>query len=52
MRELLSTSQSEEDSSVLAILNNPQNSTSVTKFAGPSITSIIFQQGCQEEKEE
>ena len=35
--------QFDYESDVLAILKNPQQSTSVTKFAGPYITSIVLQ---------
>ncbi|CAN5170012.1 hypothetical protein BH09PAT2_BH09PAT2_07110 [soil metagenome] len=37
------TTQNQYDSEVMAILKSPQTSTSVTKFAGPYIGSLIQQ---------
>ena len=52
MKETFEPTQSEEDSSAMAILKRPQYSTSVTKFAGPYINSIVFQQNEEIEEQE
>lgn len=43
MEQSPESTQFDYESDVLAILKNPQHSTSVTKFAGPYITSIVLQ---------
>ena len=50
MNESIRPIQSEEESSVMAILKNPQPNTSVTKFAGPYINSIIIRQQGEEQE--
>ena len=52
MNEFRENPQIEPQENIMAILKSPQSSTSVTKFAGPYINSIILEQNSPTEDEE